>query len=205
MTRGRLFGLVTLVLLLGAGGLWGSTRLDWAATQVQVTGHGAVGDVPLAVTGAQVAPVLVGLAVVAVAAVAAAVALSGLARRILGVLVAAAGAGGAVVALLAWLDPPSAADVPRLVGSAAGGAAAVPGAVVASTAAPLLAVVGGVLVVGGGVLILLADKRLPRMGARYDAPGASRPVDPERTAWDELDSGVDPTTEGAFSRSDRAD
>jgi uncharacterized membrane protein (TIGR02234 family) len=205
MTRGRLFGLVALALLLGAGGLWASTRLDWASTQVQVTGHGAVGDVPLAVTGAQVAPVLVGLAVIALAGVAAAIALSGIARRILGVLVAAAGAGGLVLALLAWLDPPTADEIPRLVGSAAGGAAAAPGATVATTAAPLLAVAGGLLVVVGGVLLLLADKGLPRMGAKYDAPGASRPVDPERTAWDELDSGVDPTTEGAFSPSERAD
>jgi uncharacterized membrane protein (TIGR02234 family) len=205
VTRGRLFALVALALLLGAGGLWGATRLDWASTEVQVSGHGAVGAVPLAVTGAQVAPVLVGLAVVALAGVAAAIALFGVARRVLGVLVAAAGVGGAAVALLAWLEPPTAEDVPRLVGSAAGGAAAAPGAVVATTAAPLLAVAGGLLVVVGGVLLLVGDKRLPRMGAKYDAPGASRPVDPERAAWDELDSGVDPTTEGAFSPSEKAD
>ncbi|GAA4545813.1 Trp biosynthesis-associated membrane protein [Pseudonocardia xishanensis] len=205
MTRGGLFGVVALALLLGAGGLWGATRLDWASTRVAVTGHGAVGDVPLAVTGAQVAPVLVGLAVVAVAGVAAAVALAGVARRILGVLVAAAGLGGLVVALVSWLDPPSAAELPGLVGSAAGGAAAVPGATVSTTAAPLLALVGGLLVAVGGVVLAVADRRLPRMGAKYDAPGAGRPRDPERTAWDELDSGVDPTTEGAFSRPERAD
>lgn len=202
MTRGGLFGLVALALLLGAGGLWGATRLDWASTQVAVTGHGAVGDVPLAVTGEQVAPVLVGLAVIAVAGVAAAIALSGIARRILGVLVVAAGLAGAVVALVSWLDPPSAEELPGLLGSAAGGAAAVPGAVVGVTAAPLLAVVGGLLVAVGGAVLVAADRRLPRMGAKYDAPGAERPHDPERAAWDELDSGVDPTTEGAFSGPD---
>jgi len=205
VTRGRLFALVAVALLLGAAGLWGATRLDWASTQVAVTGHGAVGDVPLAVTGAQVAPVLVGLAVLAVAGVAAAIALSGVARRALGVLVAAAGLGGAVVALLAWVNPPSAAELPGLVGGAAGGAAAVPGATVTATAAPLLAVVGGLLVAVGGAVLLVADRRLPRMGAKYDAPGTARPRDPERAAWDELDSGVDPTTEGAFSRPERAD
>uniref|UniRef100_UPI0015F109BD Trp biosynthesis-associated membrane protein n=1 Tax=Pseudonocardia pini TaxID=2758030 RepID=UPI0015F109BD len=140
--------------------------------------------------------------VVAVAGVAAAVALSGVPRRILGGLVAAAGVGGLVTALVGWLSPPSAEELPGLLGSAAGGAAAVPGAVVTTTAAPLLAVLGGLLVALGGVLLVVADRRLPRMGAKYDAPGAARPVDPERTAWDELDSGVDPTTEGAFSGPD---
>ncbi|MCE3554571.1 Trp biosynthesis-associated membrane protein [Pseudonocardia sp. RS11V-5] len=197
---GRLFLLTAALLLLGALGLWGTTRLDWASTQVEVAGHGATGAVPIAATGAQIAPSLIGLAVLAVAAVAAAIAVSGVVRRILGVILVLAGAYGVYAAASGWLRPPTAAELPALVGSAAAGATTAPGAAVATTAAPVLGVVGGLLVVAGGVVLVVADKRLPRMGARYDAPGAPRPADPERAAWDELDSGVDPTTEGAFAR-----
>ena len=202
MSRGRFLAVVALLLVLGAAGLWGSSRLTWASTEVAVSGHGQVGTVPLSVTGEQVEPVLVGLAVIAVAGVAAAVALSGLARRILGVILSAAGVGGLVTAGLGWVHPPSAAELPGLLGSAAGGAAAVPDAVVTTTAAPLLAIAGGLVVAAGGVVLAVGEKRLPRMGARYSAPGAARPVDPERAAWDELNAGVDPTTDGAFSGPD---
>lgn len=199
--RGRLFLLTAALLLLGALGLWGTTPLDWASTQVEVAGHGATGAVPVAATGAQIAPALLGLAALAVAAVAAAVAVSGIVRRVLGVIVALAGGYGAYASASGWLRPPTASELPALVGSAAAGATTAPGATVSTTAAPLLGVLGGLLVVAGGVVLVVADRRLPRMGARYDAPGAARPpADPERAAWDELDSGVDPTTEGAFAR-----
>ncbi|MFR9802848.1 Trp biosynthesis-associated membrane protein [Pseudonocardia sp. RS010] len=199
--RGRLFLLTAALLLLGALGLWGTTRLDWASIQVEVAGHGATGAVPVAATGAQIAPALLGLAALAVAAVAAAIAVSGIVRRVLGGIVVLVGAYGVYAALAGWLRPPGPSELPVLVGSAAAGATTAPGATVTTTAAPLLGVLGGLLVVAGGVVLLVADRRLPRMGARYDAPGAPRrPADPERAAWDELDSGVDPTTEGAFAR-----
>jgi uncharacterized membrane protein (TIGR02234 family) len=199
--RGPLFLLTAALLLLGALGLWGTTRLDWASTLVEVAGHGATGTVPISATGAQVAPALIGLAALAVAAVAAAIAVSGVARRVLGGIVAVAGAYGSYAAVAAWLHPPTAVELPALVGSAAAGAVTAPGAAVATTAAPVLGLLGGLLVVAGGGVLAVADRRLPRMGARYDAPGAPRrPADPERAAWDELDSGVDPTTEGTFAR-----
>ncbi|GAA1837877.1 hypothetical protein GCM10009836_15810 [Pseudonocardia ailaonensis] len=203
MSRGRLFGFLALTLLLGALALWGSTRLTWASTEVAVTGHGTTGTVPIDADGAQLAPGLIGIAVLAVAAVAAAIAVSGIARRVLGVIVVLAGAAGVYLALAGWLSPPTAAEIPRLTGTAAAGAAPIPGATVATTAAPLLGVLGGLLVLGGGVLLLLADKRLPRMGARYEAPGTGRPVDAERSAWEELDAGVDPTTEGTYAGAER--
>jgi len=203
--QGRLFLLVAAALLLGALGLWGSTRLTWASTEVAVTGHGA-GTLPIEADGAQLAPALIGVAVLAAAAVAAAIAVSGIARRVLGAIVALAGAAGVWVALHAWAVPPSPDDLPRLTGTAAAGAAPVAGATVQISAAPWLGALGGLLVVGGGLLLVVLDRRLPRMGARYDAPGAARnprgddrPVDPERAAWDELDAGVDPTTEGTFA------
>ncbi|CAA9401469.1 MAG: hypothetical protein AVDCRST_MAG66-1483, partial [uncultured Pseudonocardia sp.] len=42
---------------------------------------------------------------------------------------------------------------------------------------------------------LLTERRLPRLGTRYAAPGARRPppTDPDRAAWQDLDAGRDPT------------
>ncbi|HXV93131.1 MAG TPA: Trp biosynthesis-associated membrane protein, partial [Pseudonocardia sp.] len=66
---------------------------------------------------------------------------------------------------------------------------------VQATAAPLLALSGGLVLLAVGVLVLVAGRGMPRLGARYAAPGArSRvPEDPDRAAWDALDSGRDPT------------
>jgi hypothetical protein len=48
------------------------------------------------------------------------------------------------------------------------------------------------LAVGLGVLV--RERRLPRLGARYAAPGARpAPTDPDRAAWQDLDAGRDPT------------
>jgi len=99
------------------------------------------------------------LAVLALAMVAAALATAGWLRRALGLVVAAVAVVGAVVA------------------AGRGGLATVLGMV----AALLLAAAAALLAVHG--------HRMPRMGARYRAPGGPAKRDP----WDELDAGRDPT------------
>jgi hypothetical protein len=119
-------------------------------------------------TGAQVAPSLTGVALLALAGVAGVLAAGGIVRRLVGGLLAVAGAGQAVAAAVA-------------LGS--GG-----------TSAPLLAVAGGAVLLVAGVLVVLRERRLPKLGARYAAAGDRRvPRDPDRAAWEALDAGEDPT------------
>jgi len=56
-------------------------------------------------------------------------------------------------------------------------------------------VLAGALLAAAGAPALLAERRLPRLGARYAAPGTRRPPpsDPDRAAWQDLDAGRDPT------------
>jgi uncharacterized membrane protein (TIGR02234 family) len=187
---GRRLAVVCLGLLAGALALWGSTRLTWASAVVAT----ARGPVPAEATGAGIAPSLTGVAVLAVAAVAASVAVSGIARRALGLIVVLAGGASAWVAFDSWLSPPDAATLLRLSGTAS--TAPVGNVVVAQNAAPWLGVLGGLLVLAAGVVLVVADRSLPRMGARYEAPGAEKSVvDPDRAAWDALDEGRDPTVD----------
>jgi uncharacterized membrane protein (TIGR02234 family) len=187
---GRRLAVVCLGLLAGALAMWGSTRLTWASAVVAT----ARGPVPAEATGAGIAPSLTGVAVLAVAAVAASVAVSGIARRALGLIVVLAGGASAWVAFDSWLSPPDAATLLRLSGTAS--TEPVGDVVVAQNAAPWLAVLGGLVVLAAGVVLVVADRSLPRMGARYAAPGAEKSVvDPDRAAWDALDEGRDPTVD----------
>ncbi len=63
---------------------------------------------------------------------------------------------------------------------------------------PAAAVAGGVLLVAAGAVLAWRGHRMPRMGARYSAPGAAerasaaRP-DSDRELWNALTEGEDPT------------
>jgi hypothetical protein len=129
---------------------------------------------PPELTGAQVAPWLGGVALLALAGVAGVVAAGGVLRRAVGALLALAGAGVLVfgVRVIAGLrdQPPEA------------------------TVAPLWAVAGALVLLAAGLAVVVRERRLPRLGARYAAPGERRvDQDPDRAAWDELDEGRDPT------------
>ncbi|RZS34299.1 tryptophan-associated transmembrane protein [Herbihabitans rhizosphaerae] len=131
-------------LLLGSVALWGSSRLDWERP------------------GA-----LVPLALLALAGIAGLIATAGLARRVLGAVLALAGLAAA------WLAV------------AADGGFAPRG----------LAVAGGLLIVTGGVLVVRHAADLPRLGARYQASNAkpSTDGDPDADLWRALSEGRDPT------------
>jgi len=196
VTAGRRLAVTLLALAVSAFGLWLATRLVWLRTDFLSPLRGAL---TVDSTGADVRPELGAIALVAVAAGAAVVATSGWPRRLVGGLVAAAG-GWAVWLASVWpLTPPA----PGRDAGATGNLAAVPAhpptdAVVVGlpvrTAAPLLAVAAGVLLVVAAIGLVYWANAMPRLGARYAAPGTDRRT-PDRDSqwWNALDAGEDPT------------
>jgi uncharacterized membrane protein (TIGR02234 family) len=187
MSAGRRLTVAVLLCASGAGlALYGVTR-TWSEIVTERPGLSALRAVR---TGADLAPWVIGLALVALAGAGALFAVRGLARRVLGALLALAGVGIAAgaVAGRAGLD----------VGAAGPGA----------TVWPVACVVGGLLVVLGGLSAARHGHEWPGMGARYErraAPtDAGRRADADdraevdqrvdtRAAWDALDRGDDPT------------
>lgn len=195
--RGLLWAVVAM-LVMAAIALWIASLLVWT-WEVKVTGGFGV---PHELRGGQAEPALVGLAVAALAAVAAVLATSGWPRRAVGVLLLAGGAGALVlvrrglarpgIAFMSadqhWVD-----DIERWSAQSGIGIG--------------LAALAGVLLVVSGVLVLVAGHRMPRMGSRYqrssktDGPRAvheqaeREQAVRERSLWEEMDAGRDPTTE----------
>jgi uncharacterized membrane protein (TIGR02234 family) len=187
--RGLLWAVVAM-LVLAASALWIASLLVWT-WEVEVAGGFGV---PRELRGGQAEPALVGLAVASLAAVAAVLATSGWPRRAVGVLLLAGGAGALVLAMRGrdkpgndvgvehWADEINQWSLQAGIGTA-------------------LAVLAGVLLVACGLLVLVAGHRMPRMGSRYQRePKTGMPEQavrertvPERTLWDELDAGRDPT------------
>ncbi|WP_244945180.1 Trp biosynthesis-associated membrane protein [Couchioplanes caeruleus] len=172
--------MTVLCCAAGAGlALYGITRA-WA---VEVTTRPGLPDLTTARTGADLAPWVVGLALVALAGGGALLATRGTARRGLGALLALTGA--AVVA--------------GAVGGRTGADAGAAGA--GGTLWPVVCVLGGLLVVAGGWRALRHGHEWPSMGARYERRPATATPPPAnedervdtRTAWDALDRGDDPT------------
>ncbi|MHC1557360.1 TIGR02234 family membrane protein [Actinomycetospora sp. C-140] len=187
---GRLLGLLALLLVVAAGVLWGASRLAWVSQVVD----GVTGQRTTTADGASAEPILVPWALLCLAAVGGLVATAGWGRRVVGTLVAVAGLW-AVLRGAAGLVAPTADALPD--GLRPGDRPLPPEALVAG---PLLGVLGGLLMVAAGLLAVRWAAVLPRMGARYDAPGAAgadgrrpRPTDPDRAFWEALDEGEDPT------------
>jgi hypothetical protein len=176
-------------LLAVCVGLAGSAALLWGAsatTWFRIAGP--PGRPATESTGADAAPSLTGFALLALAAVAALVATAGPVRRVVAALLVLVGVVVGVVVVQAVLDPPG------------------PAAAATRTAAPLLAVAGAAALLAVSVFVLLREQRLPRLGARYAAPGARRvEMDPDRAAWQALDAGTDPTADVPGSRGDDPD
>jgi uncharacterized membrane protein (TIGR02234 family) len=187
------------VLAGACAGLALSAVLLWAGSAVVWYRVVRPGAAPVALTGAQVAPWLGGTALLALAGVAGVVATGGVLRRLVGVLLGLAGVGVLVFGVRAVLFDPYATDA-----SAASLPQPPAGVTVdelryqptEATGAPLLAVAGAVALLVVGVVVLVRERRLPRLGARYAAPGERRVErDPDRAAWQDLDEGRDPTVD----------
>jgi hypothetical protein len=175
-------------LALAAVLLWAGSALVW----YRVLPPGAA---QVELTGAQVAPWLGGMALLALAGVAGVVATGGVLRGLVGVLLGLAGVGVLLFGLrVLLLDPyPSPAELPA--GLTVDELRHQP---TDGTGAPLLAVAGAVVLLAVGVVVLVRERRLPRFGARYAAPGERRVEhDPDRAAWQDLDEGRDPTVDPA--------
>jgi uncharacterized membrane protein (TIGR02234 family) len=186
----RLLGLVVVLLVVAAAVLWGSSRATWVSQVVE----GLQGPRTLSGDGARAEPILVPWALLCLAAVGGLLATSGWGRRVVGTLVAVAGLW-AVLRGVAGLVTPDTTALPI---------GAIPGdrprpAEVALTG-PIVGILGGLLMLSAGLLAARWAAVLPRMGARYDAPGAAAaprppPADPDRALWEALDDGRDPTGE----------
>ncbi|HEV3288070.1 MAG TPA: Trp biosynthesis-associated membrane protein [Streptosporangiaceae bacterium] len=201
-----------LALGLAAGGaalVFLSLRQAWAHVRTAAPAPLPTGSVP--VSGQALVPVAAALAVVSLAGLVAVAATRGLARRLVGLVLAASGAVTAVLVIL----PVSAADVlaagqgtaASQAGSVTAGGGAGPGqaGVPAVTAAHQivlagfpwrwLALAGALAVLAAGLAVAWRGARWPVMSSRYDQPGAARQPAVADTAalWESLSKGVDPT------------
>ncbi|HEY3896849.1 MAG TPA: Trp biosynthesis-associated membrane protein [Pseudonocardiaceae bacterium] len=185
---------ITTVLLLAAAALLaGAAMLGWAQVAFQVPLRGIV---QVRLEGSTVLAALGPLALLALAAVAGVLATGGWARAVLGVVLLAA-AWPPVGAVLRIADARwrtgsaiATADLP---------ARSVPtGAATVLLGGPALAVGGAVLMAAAGLVLLVRGHRMPRLGRRYQAPGAraAQPAPAEGRFWERMDAGEDPTMPG---------
>lgn len=184
----RLLGLAVVGLLLAAVALWGASRGTWLTATWEVPLRGRV---VATASGADTEPVLVPWALLALAAIGGLLATSGWGRRAVGVIVGVAGLWALLQAVSGLAAPaPSLLPAPaRQAGRALG--------VQVTVVWPLLAALGGVLLVVVGALAAVRGSVMPRLGARYDAPTGrprERPRDEDRSLWEALDAGEDPTS-----------
>ncbi|QWF83172.1 Trp biosynthesis-associated membrane protein [Amycolatopsis sp. CA-230715] len=173
--RNRSLWLVSLLLLLSAAALWGSSRLVWVASARDAGVRGIVLDQR---TGAEEASAVVPLALLALAGVAAMIATGGWPRRVFGAVLAVAGLAACWTAVngVRFGGFPDGAPVAEIYAGRA------------------LALAGGILMVAAGLAGFKGAGRMPRLGARYSAPGAKRTVrDPDTELWESLSDGEDPT------------
>ncbi|MFK0247366.1 Trp biosynthesis-associated membrane protein [Amycolatopsis azurea] len=163
-------------LLLGAVALWGSSQLVWFA---EFRDGGVRGTVVYTEIGSTRAIALIPLALLALAGTAGLIATGGWPRRVLGLVLAVAGAAAV------WIGV---AD-----GPVTGFADGLP--VAQMLGARGLAVLGGILVAAGGLAAIKGAGRMPRLGAKYSAPGTKKRAakDPETELWEALSEGEDPT------------
>lgn len=203
-----------LLGLAGAACVLVSVRQGWA--RVVTAAPRPLPAATVSVRGQDLVPLAGALGLAALAGLAAVLATRGLARRVVGGLLAVFGAGAAVTVslhlgtaavLAAAAGAGGTSSSAGLVtgGSAAGpaGAGGAPGVAAASLAGHVTmagvpwrwAVLAGALaVVAAGLLVAWHGPAWPVMSSRYEQPAAqrSRPADPA-TLWDSLSQGVDPT------------
>lgn len=184
-----------VLLLLGAAATAAAGWLRWGTADFLDPLRGTLHQT---VSGSQVRPELIPIALAALAGLGAALATRGVARRAIGLLIAVAGIIVTARGIGAIAEPPLdlLADLPRqadLVGDP-------------STPwwPPALAVLGGLLIAAAGLLLILDRTRHKGLSARYDraATKPAAPADPlvasESAAldlWRSLDAQHDPTAD----------
>ncbi|WP_024877216.1 Trp biosynthesis-associated membrane protein [Saccharomonospora piscinae] len=182
--------IVVALLVLAAAGLWAASSLTWLDLP---PGSGYEGELRESLTGGDLVPWPGPLALLALAAVAAALALRGVARRLLGVVLAAAAVWVTVLVLGgSAYEAYEAAPAVR-----APGYDTLPGSPSRTWWGPAAALASAALLASAGVLLAWRGHRMPRMGAKYSAPGDERrraaAPDPDADLWKALSEGKDPT------------
>ncbi|MEO3790047.1 Trp biosynthesis-associated membrane protein [Nonomuraea sp. B10E15] len=177
--RGELWGWVVMTAL-------GCVLVLWGAGQAWVTVLGD-GEAP---SGGGLSPVLTPVALAGLAGVVAVLATKGAGRRVVGVLLALCGAGAAAAT---WAALSGGTVTARLrEENVLSGATGLSWEI--APLWPAVTVVGAVLVMAGGVLAVVRGGRWAGMSARYDrTAGAPSARAHDRTLWDALDRGDDPT------------
>jgi uncharacterized membrane protein (TIGR02234 family) len=212
----REYALVLLLGLAGAACVLLSVRQGWARV-----GTAAPRPLPAAtvsVRGQDLVPLAGALGLAALAGLAAVVATRGLARRLVGALLAVFG-GAAAAAVSTHLGAAAVLAAAAATGGAGSQAGSVTGGSVTGGSAPgalgagsqvagahvamaafpwrWAVLLGALAVIGAGLLVAWRGATWPVMSSRYDRPAARgpRPADPA-ALWDSLSRGVDPTDAG---------
>ena len=151
------------------------------------------------VSGRTVEPALTALGLVALAGAVAVLATRGIARRIVGVLLAAAAAAMGWRALVG-LQAVSASRARSLVSDARTGAAGLDPAraprVTVHAEWPLIALGCALALLAAGIAVAMSGQRWAGLSRRYEAPETSSEADRQRSdamLWNALDRGDDPT------------
>jgi len=180
--------IVVVLLTLAAAALWGASTLTWIDVPEGTVFNGELRD---ELVGADLVSWPVPLALLALAAVAACLALRGIARRLLGIVLV-----GVAVWVTVLVLGGSAYDVD--LSTRAPGYDSLPGSPAKVWWGPASALAGALSLTVAGGLLAWRGHRMPRMGAKYSAPGDTRAGETARDSdvdlWDALSEGEDPTT-----------
>jgi len=195
--RTRFAAALGLVVLGGAGALLTSGRAWQTVTAPRPR---PFADAVVDVSGRTLEPAVAALGVVALAGVVAVLATRGIARRVVGALLAAAALGLAWTAI-AGLPSVSASRARSLVSDAGSGAGldpTRPPLVAVHAAWPILTLICALAVLIAGVAVALWGHRWVALSGRYEAPATREATDEHRaqaSLWSDLDRGHDPTGE----------
>ena len=195
IARARFAAALVLTLVGGAGALLVSGR---AWQTIVAPRPRPFADEVVGVSGRTLEPLVAALGLVALAGVVAVLATRGIARRVVGVLLAVAAVAMGWGAL-AGLQHVSAAKARSLVADARTGAGLDPGRppqVTVHAAWPLVAAGCALALLVAGAAVAALGHRWAGLSRRYEAPDAGDEVDRQRsdaTMWTALDRGDDPT------------
>jgi uncharacterized membrane protein (TIGR02234 family) len=184
-----------------------------AATRPWLTGRSAeplLGGGAVSATGSQVAPGLVALALVGLVALVTMLTGRAVVRRVSSVALVVASAAALALTVRPLTDPEEALG---RVAAAAVGRTGVVRTTAEVSAWAWTAVIAGAVLVLAALLAAFAAPRWSGLSKRFDAPGdaagdqgaipaptraeAEADPDPQRSAWDDLTEGRDPTVDGS--------
>lgn len=155
-----------LVAIGGAGLLVGAAAMPWWTRGYR---DPLTGSVRVTLSGSQLVPALVPLALVVVAGLGAGLLTRGIARRIIGTAVSAAGLAAVVLASTAAAEPDAARFSAQLTRPAEAVAAAEP-----HVGGLVIAVAGGVLAALAGIVVMIARAPTGARTSAYESPSARR-------------------------------